>query len=346
METKNNFWTSVGQFFVKLGLWFWKLLCRIGKFVARIWRNPKGRTGLIMTGLLVLIAIFAPLIAPYDPYAVIDRPTPFQAPSWQHLLGTDALGRDVLSMVMYGAQISLQVGIFTALGVTFVGAAMGVLAGYMGGWVDTVIMRLVDVLLVIPSLPMMMLLSAAMGYSFTTLIAVFIILGWAGTARTLRAQVLSNKESNYVKAAQLAGAKNGYIMLKHILPSISNLLVMSTAMSCAGFMVAEAGLSFIGLGDPVKISWGKMITEAQAGFPRNAWWLIIVPGAAICYTVIGFMQIGLALEEIFNPRMGSANKIWKLFRNLGQADVDAAFASMDREGDEGYVEGTTEVAAQ
>ncbi len=326
-----EFFKKVGQFFVVVGLAIWQILKKIGKFCQRVWRHPRGKLGVIMIGLLVLVAIFGPLLVT-DVYNSDTYDEHFMAPCAEHILGTDAKGRDVLSMVVYGAQISLMVGIFTALGTTFVGATMGILAGYLGGWVDMLIMRLVDLLLVLPSLPMMMLLSALLGYSFTTLILVFIILGWAGTARMIRAQVLSMKESNYVKAAQLAGARSGYIMFKHILPGVSNLLVMNTAMSSAGFMVAEAGLSFIGLGDPVKVSWGKMITEAQSGFTQGAWWLILVPGLAICYAVIGFMQFGLALEEIFNPRMGSANKVWKIFRKLDSSQIDEVFDQMDNEG--------------
>jgi ABC-type dipeptide/oligopeptide/nickel transport system permease subunit len=313
----------------------WKFIRGFARMFVKLLKNPKGRIGLIIIGLLVLVAVGISIVDPYEELIKTDDFAQSQPPSGAHWLGTDATGKDYLFLLMHGAKVSLIIGITTAIGVTLFGATLGILAGYFGGWVDTLIMRIVDILLVIPSLPMMLLLAAMFDpYRFYHLIIIFIILGWSGTARTIRAQVLSMKESNFVKAAELAGASRAYVMFKHILPGVSHLLIMSTAMSSAGFMVAEAGLSFIGLSDPYAFSWGKLITDAQAGFLSNAWWMIIFPGLAIFIAVMGFMQLVLALEGIWNPRMGSSEKVYKLFKRLDPNYVNNVFASMEVEGED------------
>ena len=162
------------------------------------------------------------------------------------------------------------------------------------------------------------------------MIFIFVVFGWSGTARMIRAQVLSIRESGYVKAAELSGASRWYVMRKHILPAVSNLLIMNCALSCAGFMIAEAGLSFIGLGDPNSMSWGKILVRAQeSAFTAGLWAWVLAPGAAIFLTVTGFMQIGYALEDICNPRMVKKNAAAKSFSKLSEKSVDEVFAAMD-----------------
>jgi peptide/nickel transport system permease protein len=159
------------------------------------------------------------------------------------------------------------------------------------------------VLLVIPTTPLMMIMSN-LSSSYVMMIAIFTLIGWCGTARMVRAQVLSITNMNYIRAAELAGGSKTYIMFKHILPSVAHLLIMNCALSCAGFMIAEAGLSFIGLGDPSVMSWGKILVAAEASaFTSGLWAWVIAPGVAIFITVYGFMQIGYALEEILSPKM-------------------------------------------
>lgn len=261
----------------------------IGRFVAKLWKHPKGRIGLLIAGLLVILAVFAPLIAPYDPYDVTQRAEKGLSPSLAHPLGTTiTTGQDIFSMLIYGTRVSLVVGVTTGLATAFLGALMGVLTGYLGGIVDMVVMRVVDILLVIPTLPLTIVLTNLFGKSYFMIIFIFTIFGWTGLARVVRSQVLVLKNSNYVKAAELAGAARGHIMFRHILPGVSHLLIMSTALTSAGIMVAEAGLSFLGLGDPTAISWGKMLADAQSGGAPSVRPLVVDPGSRHRDFSVGF----------------------------------------------------------
>ena len=298
----------------------------------KLWKHPKGRLGLILVAFLAVCAIFAPLIAPYDPYDVTERAAKGLSPSLEHPLGTTiSTGQDIFSMLIYGARVSLSVGVITGLCIAFLGALMGIIAGYVGGFVDTLIMRLVDVMLVIPTLPLTIVLSNIFGKSYFMIIFIFTIFGWQGLARVIRSQVLVLKNSNYIKAAELAGASRWRIMTKHILPGVTHLLIMSTAMTSAGIMVAEAGLSFLGLGDPTAISWGKMLAEVQSGGALlfGHWWWIAAPGVGIFLAIFSFMRIGMALEEIFNPRMKQSGAAYKLFKSLNNTYIQGVFDSMN-----------------
>lgn len=300
--------------------------------IRKIWKHPQGKIGLIIVGLLVICAVFAPFIAPYDPYDVTARSQKGLSPSFDHLLGTTiTTGQDIFSMLIYGTRVSLVIGLFTGVMIAMIGAIMGVMAGYIGGIVDNVIMRTVDVMLVIPTLPLIIVLTNLFGRSYTMIIIIFTVFGWTGLARVIRSLVLVLKNANYVKAAELAGASRWHIMIRHILPGTSHLLIMSTALTSAGIMVAEAGLSFLGLGDPTAISWGKMLADAQGGGALlfGHWWWIIAPGIGIFLAVYSFMRIGLVIEETFNPRMKKSSGIFKLFKNLNQTYLDEVFASMD-----------------
>ncbi len=302
--------------------------------VRKLWQHPQGRLGLILAGCLVLVAILAPILAPYDPYDVTQRAAKGLHPSWQHPLGTTTTtGQDIFSMLIYGSRVSLMIGIGTGVALAFLGAVMGVMAGYLGGFVDNLIMRVVDIMLVIPTLPLIIVLTSLLGRSYFVIVLVFVIFGWTGLARVIRSLVLVLKNSNYVKAAELAGASRWYIMTKHILPGTSHLIIMNTALTSAGIMVAEAGLSFLGLGDPTAISWGKMLAEAQGGGALlfGAWWWIIAPGIGIFLSVFSFMRIGIVMEEIFNPRMKASSSIYKLFKHLNNTYLDEVFRSMEEE---------------
>ncbi len=308
------------------------ILRAIAGFIMKLWRHPKGRVGLIVVTLLVVCAIFAPLIAPYDPYDVTQRAAKGLSPSWSHLLGTTiTTGQDIFSMLIYGTRVSLIVGLVTGISIAFLGAIMGVIAGYVGGAADTAIMRTVDVMLVIPTLPLTIVLTNLFGKSYLMIIFIFVLFGWTGLARVIRSLVLVLKNANYVRAAELAGASRGHIMFRHILPGVSHLLIMNTALTCAGVMIAEAGLSFLGLGDPTAISWGKMLAEAQGGGALlfGHWWWIIAPGIGIFLAVFSFMRIGLVMEEILNPRMKQSSSIYKIFKNLNNTYMEEVFASMD-----------------
>jgi peptide/nickel transport system permease protein len=302
------------------------------EFIKKLWKHPKGKVGLIIVGLLVFVAVFAPWIAPYDPYDVTQRAAKGLSPSFAHPLGTTiTTGQDIFSMLIYGTRVSLLIGVSTGIILAFLGAIMGVIAGYVGGFVDNLIMRVVDVMLVIPTLPLIIVLTNILGRNYFVIVLVFVIFGWTGLARVIRSLVLVLKNSNYVKAAELAGASRWHIMIKHILPGTSHLLIMTTALTSAGIMVAEAGLSFLGLGDPTAISWGKMLADAQGGGALlfGAWWWIIAPGIGIFLAVFSFMRIGIVMEEIFNPRMKASSSIYKIFKTLNNRYLDEVFESMD-----------------
>ena len=274
----------------------------VGKFLLKILKNPKGRLGVILVGIVVLAAVFAPYLTPYelDAYNIANG---LAKPSKEHLLGTDKNGIDILTQILYGARISLIIGVTTGLCVTFLGATLGVVSAYFGKVSAAVVLNMINVLLVIPTTPLMMIMSN-LSSSYLMMIAIFTLIGWCGTARMVRAQVLAIMNMNYIRAAELAGGSKNYIMFRHIMPAVSHLLIMNCALSCAGFMIAEAGLSFIGLGDPSVISWGKILVAAQeSAFTSGLWAWVIAPGVAIFITVFGFMQIGYALEEILNPKM-------------------------------------------
>ena len=293
----------------------------IFKFILRVLKNPKGRLGVILVGIVILAAVFAPYLTPYglDDYDIANG---LAKPSLKHLLGTDKNGIDILTQLLYGARISLMIGITTGLCVTLLGATMGIVSAYFGKVSAVVILNVINVLLVIPTTPLMMIMSN-LSSSYLMMIAIFTLIGWCGTARMVRAQVLSIMNMNYIRAAELAGGSKNYIMFRHIMPSVSHLLIMNTALSCAGFMIAEAGLSFIGLGDPSVMSWGKILVAAQeSAFTSGLWAWVLAPGIAIFITVFGFMQIGYALEEILNPKM----KRKKDTRHKGVSPAEAANA--------------------
>lgn len=301
-------------------------------FVGQIWRDRQGRIGLIIVGLLALIAIFAPVLAPYDPYDVTLRDDKGLAPSMAHLLGTSiTTGQDVFSMLLYGTRVSLCVGIITGISIAFLGSLLGVAAGYLGGIADLLIMRVVDVMIVIPTLPLTILITNVFGKSYVVIVLVFVLFGWTGLARTVRSQVLQLKNMDYVKAAELCGASRWYIMRRHILPGVSHLVVMSTALTCAGIMIAEAGLSFLGLGNPTAISWGKMLADAQSGGSMlfGQWWTILAPGIGIFLSVFSFMRVGLAIEGVLNPRMKGQNGARVLLKHMRHQYLDEMLASME-----------------
>ena len=292
------------------------------RFLGKILAHPKGRLGLVLVGIVVLCAIFAPYLTPYelDAYDIANGLT---KPSLSHPLGTDKNGIDILTQLLYGARISLIIGVTTGLCVTLLGATLGIVSAYFGKVSAAVILNTINVLLVVPTTPLMMILSN-LSSSYLMMIAVFTLFGWCGTARMVRAQVLSVMNMNYIRAAELAGGSRTYIMFRHIMPSVSHLLIMNCALSCAGFMIAEAGLSFIGLGDPSVMSWGKILVAAQeSAFTSGLWAWVIAPGVAIFITVFGFMQIGGALEEILNPKMKRRSQ-----KRTADMSVETIFASM------------------
>ena len=312
---------KVKKAFYRAGCIAMQVLYAVGRFFKKLWQHKQGRIGLIIVAFLALLAIFAPLIAPYDPYDVTQRADKGLLPSWEHLLGTSiTTGQDIFSMVIYGTRSSLSIGLITGIVIAVLGSILGVAAGYLGGWVDTIIMRIVDVLLVIPTLPLVIVMTNVLGTSYVVIVIVFAAFGWTGLARVIRSQVMLIKNANYVKAAELAGASKWYIMWRHILPAVSNLLIMSTALTSAGIMVAEAGLSFLGLGNPEAISWGKMLADAQSSGAMlfGHWWSIIAPGVGIFLSVFN-VHVNRAPAE-----WSVSNKIYREGRYLDARHPECA----------------------
>lgn len=263
-----------------------------------------GVAGIVLLAALAAAGLLAPWIAPYPP----DETTgaPFAPPSREHPLGTNDVGQDLLSELLYGARISLTIGFLAAAVSVSLGTLAGVAAGYFGGWVDAALMRLVDIVLVVPFLPLMILLAAYLGPSFWNIILVIGILVWARPARVIRAQVLSLRSLEFVAAARALGASPGRILRRHVLPGVLSLSLAQFILAAGTAILIEASLSFLGLGDPTAKSWGATLYYAQArgAFLSGAWrWWVLPPGLLITAAVCGFAFTGFALEGILNPHL-------------------------------------------
>ncbi|MDQ3459082.1 MAG: ABC transporter permease [Deinococcota bacterium] len=272
------------------------------------WQRIRRDPGALLAGFVILlfifVAAFAPLLAPYDP-TVPDRAVGFRTtpPSPEHLLGTDRAGRDVLSRLIYGARISLMVGFGSQLLSLSLGIVFGLLAGYFGGWTDTLISRFIEVLQAFPSLLFIIVLSVSIGPGLLTAYIALGIVGWASVARIVRGASLSLKSAEYVEGARALGASNGRLIFFHILPGILPSLIVIYTIGVGGAIIGEATLSFLGLGvRPPTPSWGQMIADGQS-FLTSAWWMSVFPGLAIAIVVIAFNFLGDALRDALDPRM-------------------------------------------
>ncbi len=266
-------------------------------------KKPMSAVGVFMLLLVIFIAVFGPWIAPYDPYERVDaKPEDILVPpDAQHLLGRDDAGKDVLSLLIYGARVSLIVGFTSSFFSMFIGTVVGLVAGYYGGRISNLLMRLVDFLMVIPDLP---LIISVWGRGLWKIILVISILYWTYTARLVRSQVLSIKERQFVLRAHALGASNFRIITRHIFPQVLPLIIAQAVLDISASIIAESSLSFLGLGDPTLVSWGMMLNFAfERAISRMAWWFLLPPGFAIVWVSLGIILIGNALEEIVNPRL-------------------------------------------
>ena len=263
----------------------------------------KTRTILALSIVAVFLglALFAPLISPYDPFqgGSDALKTPGTA---GHLMGTNHIGQDIATQVIYGARVSLAVGVAAALSASLLGTLIGSLAGFFGGWVDGLLMRFSEFFQVLPRFVLALVIVAFFGSGVFKLILVLAILSWPQTARLARAQILSLRESTFVEAARLSGMKPLTIIVREILPNALAPIVIVGSLDIASAILLEASLSFFGLGDPNQISWGLMLNYAQA-YLRQGWWMALFPGLAISLVVLSFNILGDALNDILNPRL-------------------------------------------
>jgi peptide/nickel transport system permease protein len=275
------------------------------------WREYRrirpGMFGLAILGLAVAMAIAAPLLASADGLHAVNTT---QNPAWAHPsasfpLGTDHLGRSVLTQFIWGARISLLVGLAATVLAIVIGAVIGIAAGFFGGRTGGLLMRATEWFLVIPFLPLAIALAAVLGPSVTNIILVIGITSWPSTARLLRAQVLTLKERLYVDRSRALGASDWHVMTRHILPNVSSLILANLTLTVPIAILSETTLSFLGLGDPSRASWGKMLQEAfEAGaITQQAWWYYVPPGLGIMLVVLAFTLVGQALEEVLDPRL-------------------------------------------
>jgi ABC-type dipeptide/oligopeptide/nickel transport system permease subunit len=269
----------------------------------RLRRDTRARIGLIVIAMLLLVAILAPLLARHDPIRG-DLLRQFEPPSGEHWMGTDVQGRDVWARLVYGARISLAVGLISQSIALAIGLTLGLVAGYYGRWIDDLVMRLADVTLAFPTLLLLIAMVAALQPSLIVVFVTVGIVGWAGMARLVRGQVLVVRQLEYVHAARALGTSDRRIIARHVLPNVIAPVVIATTLGMAGAIMAEAALSFLGLGvQPPTPSWGAMIAAGRdLSQLRSSPWTSLFPGLAIGVTVLGFNLLGDALRDALDPR--------------------------------------------
>jgi peptide/nickel transport system permease protein len=276
------------------------------RMLREVWRDTAGRVGVIVLVLVALMAIAGPIVFPFDPSKVgTSAASILSPPSASHWLGTDELGRDVFREFLAGAGVSLLVGVLATIISIVLGAMIGLAAGYTGGWVDSTLMRITDFFLVLPTIPLVIALAALFGQSLQIIIIVIGVTGWPPVARIVRSQVLTLRERQFIVRVRSMGASNLRIVGLHILPNVTPLIFANAVLVIAGCILAEATLAFLGLGDPVHVSWGTMLHFAFAAgaVGRGAWWYFLPPGLGIVLVVLGFTLAGHTLDRVVNPRL-------------------------------------------
>jgi peptide/nickel transport system permease protein len=266
----------------------------------RILRNRNLMIGLSMLVVILLIALFAPLIAPFDPIAQ-DYTATQLSPSLAHLFGTDNFGRDIFSRVLYGTRIDLRVGIISTIPPFFIGILLGTIAAYYSGWIDALVMRLVDIVQAFPFIVLIIAIVAVLGPGLTNMYFAVAIIAWIVYARLIRSEILVEKNKDYVIAARAMGGNDLRIMLRHLLPNVITSSIVYSMADVALYIVLAASLSFLGLGAlPPTPEWGAMITEGKS-FMTTAWWMSAIPGLAIVITGVAFSFIGDGLSDVLRP---------------------------------------------
>ncbi|MFI6645553.1 ABC transporter permease [Streptomyces sp. NPDC050504] len=281
--------------------------------VARFWRSYRshraGLVGLAGLALIALLALLAPLLVGSDVQNVTDAPGgPLESPSAEFPLGTDQFGRPLLGLLLWGARISLAVGLLAAALSVAIGTLVGIVAGHYGGWFSTVLMRITDWFLVMPSLVLAIVLATVLSHSVWTVILAIGVASWPTTARLVRAQTLAVESRPYIERAKALGGGHAHVMTRHVLPGVVPLVLAQTTLGISNAILTEATLAFLGLGDPTVVSWGGMLQDArEAGAVSSGhWWYLAPPGIAIALVALAFTLCGRAVEAVLNPKLGVA----------------------------------------
>ncbi len=285
-------------------------MARQKEILKNIWTTAKrfslsGKISLLVIVLVLLMAVFAPCLSPY-PYNFTSGEA-LLPPGGQHIMGTDDLGIDLWAQICYGARVSLIVGFGTAMLAALGGGVIGIFSGYVGGIPDKIIMRVIDILIVIPDFPLMVLLAALLGPSLLNVVVVLALFAWVTPARIVRSQVLMLKEQTYIKAAETYGAKPWYLIFRHFLPAVFPILAVNIIRLTGRAIISEAGLSFLGLGDPTSKSWGLIIhyaTSFKGIYYTNFWkWWLVFPWLILTMVVMALAFLSREMERILDPRM-------------------------------------------
>ena len=269
-------------------------------------RHRSGLVGLVILTTFILVAVFAPLLADAEGLQVTKATGGvLEEPSGEFWLGTDDNGRSVLTLLIWGSRISLLVGFVATLISMVIGTLVGLLSGYFGGWPGAILFRLTEWFLVIPFLPLAIVLASVLGRSLVNIVIVIGVTSWAGTALLIRSQTLSIKERAYLERSRALGAGHAHLLRRHVLPNVAPMVFANTTLTVAVAILTETTLSFLGLGDPTRVSWGSMLEDAftVGAMTTGAWWFIVPPGVCVVLVVLAFTLVGQALEEIFNPRL-------------------------------------------
>jgi peptide/nickel transport system permease protein len=287
---------------------------RPGSFRSVVLGEPQAIAGLVIVGIFVLVAVLSPIFLSGDPKEKVGPV--FEHPSRSHVLGLDGGGADMVRLLIAGTRVSLLVGFAAALVSAVIGGTVGLISGFFGGKTDIALMRLTDYVIVIPDIPLMIVVAALFGRSLTNIILIIGVIYWTSTARLIRAQVKSVRERVYVKRARALGAGNSRLIFKHVLPQVMPLLIANTVLLVALAIFAETFITFLGLGDPSVISWGRLIENAftDDAILNNAWWAIVPPGVCVTLVVLGSTMFGQSLEDALNPRLRVGHLSVRRFR--------------------------------
>ena len=267
--------------------------------------NPQLKVGLVLLCILLLVALLAPVIAPYDTYFMSDELV--EAPSALHPLGTDGLGRDILSMLIFGTRTSLVVGVTAAFIAGIIGTLIGGVAGYFGEKVDAVLGELINVFMMMPTFFLVLIVVALFGSGLFNVMVVMGLTSWVGNAKLMRAQAMSLRQRTFVRSAEAIGEGRLLILFRHVIPNGIFPIIANTTMGIASAILTESSLAFLGLGDPNVISWGQVIQSGKS-YLTNGWWICLFGGLAIIYTVVTFYLIGDGLNRVLSPKLRNLGK--------------------------------------